>query len=303
MTAPTGWWCPNCGHTVDAVVGAQPHPEPPCSTANISPDGQSVIGGSTKRIPHYPLLGSTNRPNAPVGVPVGDDTPAPESKCGWCGHPKSMHGDPELPDDYGWCQSPTGGLMLAPDGSEKPCGCLTFHEPDWTRPSVPVPVGDDAPLPPGVERTDDGWVLRAEHNLPTTWEWQDDAGEWVRSTGRSAVDNCEDRSVRPVGVPVGDDTPTPTAADLVDRIDAWCDEANTPREYEARALLYESLRRAGATPDLTALPTAEQAYNRALDNGAEVCSHFRLGVEDVLAAVAALVRSAQNDTDGGTDAD
>ena len=52
-----------------------------------------------------------------------------DDRCGWCGHPRSMHGDPEMPDDYDHCQSPTGGLMLTEDGTEQPCGCLGFHEP------------------------------------------------------------------------------------------------------------------------------------------------------------------------------
>jgi hypothetical protein len=56
--------------------------------------------------------------------------------------------------------------------------------------------------------------------------------------------------------------------------------------------------RAGAIPDLTALPTAEQVQEWQADN-AEVLVTGDLHIRSVLAAVAALVRSAQNDTDHG----
>jgi hypothetical protein len=91
----------------------------------------------------------------------------------------------------------------------------------------------------------------------------------------------------------------------VDRIDAWCDEADTPREYEARALLYETLRRAEATPVPAALAAAEriQTYVDWFDAhfDTDLVSKGPADSAGLLASdlrrVAALVRSAQNDTE------
>jgi hypothetical protein len=167
--------------------------------------------------------------------------------------------------------------------------------------AAPVADQPDPEPPTGVERTDDGWVLLPHRTLyDTGWEIQTPSGHWCRIGERySAASRAV--PVRPVGVPVGDDTPTADLGALVDEVDAWCDECGDPsvaREWAAKDLLYRLValvwppheNRAEAAPDLTALPDAEQAYDRAIDDGAETCSHFRLGVEDVVDAVAALVR-------------
>jgi len=341
MTAPTGWWCPNCGHTVDAHAGDQPDPEPATNTWQPTPSPREVF----------------NSTSAPVGVPVGDDTPDP--KCGWCGHAKSMHGDPELPDDYGWCQSPTGGLMLAPDGSEKPCGCLTFHEGAWTRPPVVgVPVGDDTPTddrniaglyPPGrcslcgtltpdpdkqdvcddcydpvgddtprmmqsrwsatpgeatvaMDADDPAWnAVGDDTPAPKMYECTEGHTVVVSDlASRQGVNEPRCPAVVDEGQvcmaslrgPVGDDTPAPTA-----------DCLGVPGWLHVRADKYEDLvRRAEATPDLTALdPEAVKSW-LAQHHTSEWRQQDELwSVERVLAAVAALVRSAQNDTDGGNE--
>jgi hypothetical protein len=76
------------------------------------------------------------------------------------------------------------------------------------------------------------------------------------------------------------------------------------------AIARDALNRAGATPDLTALPTAEQVerarrslWALAAEVPNDVYDDVKAAWQTVLAAVAALVRSAQNDTDGGTDGD
>jgi hypothetical protein len=58
MTTPAGWWCPTCGHTQPAPVADQPDP--------TQCDECETIGQNCRA-----------HRNRPVGVPVGDDTPAP----------------------------------------------------------------------------------------------------------------------------------------------------------------------------------------------------------------------------------
>jgi hypothetical protein len=287
MTAPTGWWCPMCGHTQAAPVADQPDPEPirmPTDEEDpVCNRGQWCAFGWTHwhRMSAHPGERNARPLTAPVGVPVGDDT-NPEAKCEECGRPNivwfapsplwnaAVRTTPDSPD-----------LMLCPScfairyetvtGDQPTAWVLT---PEVLAPEAPegVPVGDDTPAPTvcpkcGEPPTTNKWCLAC---VPTSDEDTPETGRWTVDEHGDIYFHHPDQ-MEPFGVngmsPVGE-----ALADLV--------------------------RRAGAAPDLTALAQVVEAYDVRLfaPHHPDIPALRAAVLQEARRVVAALVR--EDTTDG-----
>jgi hypothetical protein len=293
MTAPVAWWCPNCDHTVHAgdcagaPVADQPGPEPPCSTCGGT--GQDFTQGFGFDCPDC----------IPVGVPVGDDTPA--LPCPTCsGSGESDESPPLLPcsDCMGSGETPVG----VPVGDDTPApttptyihdGCGGVHPPGTPceeRNIVDPPRGDDPPTPTGQ------WLAKMALQYPP------DLNDALHGhQGPRAEHDALHEWIARLLNPPGDDTPAPTAgqwtvAEVRDvappLFDGKAVVAGDVLTVAQERALVALVRRAGATPDLTALLDALDSYDAvgcAPERRADLIAEVR--------RVAALVRSAQTDTD------
>jgi len=242
MTVSTGWWCPNCGHTVDAPVADQPDPEAPCRSCGGTGEMQNWDSGGSWWLP-CPDCG-------PVGVPVGDDTPVddrniaglyPPGRCSLCGSPTP---DPEKQDV-----------------------CDDCH----------VPVGDDTPAPTVM------WARPQDvrpRNVTAT-------GSESHRTITVRVDRRDDYHTVPLRVGATPDLTAPQLAEAIERFLAP-QRCTTPEGFGGSRPGAHCAACCMGTGWATPGTHEELEAARALD----IALH-RLR--------AALVRSAQNDTDGGTD--
>jgi len=123
-------------------------------------------------------------------------------------------------------------------------GRWVAHVPDDWAPDTPVLVV--AGLPEGA-------TIRPLCDVPEGWEWQNDAGNWHPARRFGAEDECTGYVLcRPKPEPDlpatdADDLSGLPDADLLDRVDEWCDAVldrdNICDGLDARAMLYELVSR------------------------------------------------------------
>jgi hypothetical protein len=248
---PNPWWCPHCGYTQNAPVADQPDPEPgrelfddhlagPCPYwTPIGSDGMEscalVLGHTGNHVwesevddSYGPGPRFTERATE-LGVPVGDDTPAPTVE--------------------EWSDAVRDHLAVHSGYAADSDDPTLNHLDDL------MAAYEDSRVPPGDDTTC-GYCGATfdQHDLSA----MRDCNRLLRAALDSALTDD----------PVGGDTPAPTAQWTVEPVTtpyATVSAVFRDGERVPLAEVVDALNRAGAAPDLTALRAAHQAYLAEMD--------------------------------------